>query len=295
MSGTDLLAVCPGPPHTRVDGCTAVETDGLTLWLGPRDGLRARMAPRHLARAAAARARRLETLLAWGPMLPALAGQRLDARGAIDFVRANRPALDRLLARIGDRVQVQVSVAWDPAKAPGRFGHDLDRARRDLAARIGARLEQAADEVLPLPVAPDGLLNRALLLPRTRLLALDAAVEEVDAIWTEGLAIRQIGPMPPVSFVSLALRRVAGRDVAAARARLGLTGAADDGAIEAARKALLRAGADPGETAAAAGIAAAAARLGGGRAHGFPLLSVWSEDRAGPAAAPGPEPAGATA
>jgi len=80
-----------------------------------------------------------------------------------------------------------------------------------------------------------------VLIKTTETLALDRAVEDIDAIWTEGLRVRQIGPSPAVSFCSLGWRRTTRKQARAAEALLGVDTNPDPEVIAAARKTRLKA------------------------------------------------------
>ena len=276
---TELLALVSPGDGPCPDGCRRVAGPGYDAVLEPAASAMRKLGRRRMLTRARDRALRMEALLpAGGVILPALPGQAVAAKDVDGLVRANRPDLDALAARARGCVQFQVSVTWDEALARARFG-DLDAARHRLSAAAEAPLSAVAAEVLGLPVAADGLINRAVLVPRSSIPALDDAVEAIDALWTEGLRIRQIGPMPPVSFCSLVVRRVPARAVAAARLALGIDGHADPALIDAARRARLRAGAAPDVIRTTAGIAAAAARRGPPEGD-LLLCDIWSEDRA---------------
>jgi hypothetical protein len=176
-------------------------------------------------------------------------------------------------------VQFQVTVRWMADRAPAAFGvQDQTALAAGLRARIADRLAATGAETVGLPVAADVLSNTAVLITRAQEAAFDAAVEDVDAIWTEGFAIRVIGPLPAVSFASLAIERVERNAIRAAQAAFGLTAAFDAAELKAARRTILM-GAEPGRREALgrqAEILACAARLG--RARGpVHVARIWSE------------------
>lgn len=216
---------------------------------------------RRRARAAAlvARQKALEALHACGDVLPALPGARLDPREAQAALAANRPAVDAGLAAVHGRAQRQATILWDLEAAPARFRDRLGGASgpdalaalaRELAAPMERGLRAASEAALSLPCdGPEMILNLALLGGREEDAALEAALEAADAVWTEGLRIRLIGPSPAIAFAAARLRRLRpGEAVAAARA-LGLDAEAlpQIPEIQAAFAGRIRAAAEAGE------------------------------------------------
>jgi len=116
-------------------------------------------------------------------------------------------------------------------------------------------------------------------VPLSGLEALSGVVEAIDAIWSEGLQIRQIGPAPVGSFVTLELDRISGPQAKkaliafgssagpAAERRAALLAAMDDMALREAIRAEAR-------------IAEAAARLPI-PAAGFSLARIRAEGLSG--------------
>ena len=104
---------------------------------------------------------------------------------------------------------------------------------------MGGLLAKASFDTTALPVAEDVLWNGALLVSKSGLTALDAAVEEVDAIWPEGLQIRQIGPAPVSSFALLDVEPVSAAQITAALCLLGLRSLGDHRDLAAARRSRL--------------------------------------------------------
>lgn len=285
MTRKQLAAILPGAVSGDLPkGASVVSAGGFSAVLMP--------VPRQLGRGRRAlliharqRQELLESLMAHAPVLPALTGTILPEKDVPRMLLANGPVLTRLAADLAGKVQYQVQVAWDAAAAPARFGADVGIAalRARLAGQCADLLHPVCDDLLPLPVQADVIFNAALLLGEAAMADLDCAVEAVDAIWSDGFAIRQIGPSPAVSFCSLGLRSVAPRAIRAARVALGLDGALDPAAIRTARRRCLMA-ADEG---AREPIKAAAELLDCVTAcpeaeAGFHKLFTWSEGRAGP-------------
>lgn len=238
MMRHELVALMPGaaptgmPPECRVvdaGGHFAVLARGRLLPLAGRADA---------VRDAAERARLLEALMQCGTVLPALPGQRLAAGEVPDLVAANLPLIDDLSRRLADRVQFQVTVRWAEDRAAAAFGvaetAALAALSASLSARIADRLAATGAEMIALPVAAGVLSNSALLIRRDAERALDAALEDIDAIWSEGFAIRAVGPYPAVTFASLVFDRI-GRS--AARDALTAFGLAEGFSAEALRSA----------------------------------------------------------
>lgn len=274
----ELLAIqSAGAARALPDGLTEIAQDGLAAILAPTR--RPRWPSRRtLLVAAAERQARLEALMPRGTVLPSLPETRIAPAEVPTMLSANAPLLRRQLDALADRVQYQVTVGWDAAVAAATFGAS-DTLAPELTARIEGLLTPVAEEIQPLPVDDKTLTNHVLLIRADRDAALDAAVEAVDALWTEGLRIRQLGPAPAVSFASLGLVRLGPRAIAQALARLGLDVLPDPETLRRARHAALKA-ADPEarpQVVRSAEILAAAARARGPSLH---LAYLWSEGRA---------------
>jgi hypothetical protein len=291
MRRTELVAIVrgDGPPDGHA-GCAVVRCEEHAAILRPAPILRA-TCRRAALKAAAEHARLLEGLMTYGTVLPALPGQRLRAPEVPRLIAANLPTLVGLEDRLSGRAQYQVSVAWQADRAPARFGIPQGRESAttfaalasDLRERIGAHLAAAAVETLALPVADGLIANHAVLVEREAEAALDATVERIDAIWSEGFTVRMIGPYPAVSFVSLMLERVEAPAVRAARAAFGLAPRFSAEALRQARRNALL-GAAPGardRVVWQAEVLACAARLGAldCTVH---VARIWSEGMTAP-------------
>jgi hypothetical protein len=286
MKRQDLIALMPGEgPPEAPPGCRLVAAHGhVAVLTRPRLLSLARRAD--MIRTAAERARVLEALLPHGTVLPVLPGQRVAEGEVPGLVAGNEPTLAALAERLGGRVQYQVTVRWSAKDAAERFGlaegAGTEAATAALAVslrtRIGDRLARAGVELLPLPVAGDVLSNLAILIARRSEAALDAAVEDIDAIWKEGFAIRMVGPYPGVTFGSLVFDRVGASAIRAAQAVFGLTAGFSEDALRVARRAvLMRSEADRhAALRRQADLLACVARTGAAHA---PLLvaRIWSE------------------
>ena len=235
---------------------------------------------RHLAQAVVRRQARLESLMLLGPVLPVRPGTLMTpdqaARAQADEVAALSSALDE----VAGRVQVQLTVDWNREAATDAFDRGPGVPLDDLAASLS---QEIADEIAPvvadaitLPRAgTDTLYAAVLMLDQARLWGLDAAVERIDAIWTEGLRLRLVGPAPVASFTMAAFAEVSAGDVQRAAAALGLAGTsplAPDALSTARRQALMQPGVDPAAIRDAADLLDRLSRRpGGGQAGGYML------------------------
>lgn len=290
MTG-ELLAVLHGTHSdncfadvsvTRADGYTAVHSSV------PAGAWR-RLNRRRVLRDTARRMALLEDLARIATVVPALPGSRLPPHAVPVFVRANRPVLESAVSHLKGRSQYQVVIAWDPLRAaaelaprllPGALDpYPVDAMRAAFTARVDALLHDVAVDEVALPQTQDIVVNRVLLVEESRVQVLEDALEAIDAIWSEGLSIRLVGPSPAVSLYSLAIRWIGADDVARARAHLGAPAGCDPSALAAARRQALRAGSDVDVVRDAEAWLAAHHRAGCPD-DGVHIASRWSEGRA---------------
>lgn len=291
MSTKDLIALMPGPPPPDLpQGLTIVQARGWTAFLArPAFGLLRRR--KALLRLAQKRQIWLEELLRAGTVLPALPGTRIAPDAVEPMVACNTDLLTSLATRLSGRAQYQIILRCDLDQAarilapqPGPF-HGY-RAPNSLQAALSDHLLtrlRALDgaEVIALPVAGDVVANCTLLLPRTGVFALDHALEEIDALWSAGFTLRQVGPSPAVSFASLGLKPVPRAVLTAAAASLGLGPEPAKDAIRAARnEALKQPGALPERIREAARLLTMSRALP--TPGPFHSAYVWAEGQAAP-------------
>ena len=288
MSRQELLAFMPGSVRAPAQpGLEAVPAGDYVAFFRDAPGLLARAARKRAIREASARARALEALLPLGTVLPVMPNTVVPRDHLPDIARANATLLDRLTARLENKVQFQVRIDWDATAAPARFGVDASERhilalRRRLEEAITTELDAEAEELQGLPLGPDGLSNHVILLDARRVDALDRAARTIDAFWTEGLAIHLVGPSPAVSFATITLERQTQRRIAAARELMGLaSGFAPEDLRAARRSALLAApGAAECVNDAAECLDTVLQLPHGGTPY---LARVWSEGRSSPA------------
>lgn len=295
MRQRDMVAVMPDqgalnlPPELIV-----ARADGIAVILAKR-GLQLRRGRKALAQAALRRQLWLEALLPQGTVLPALPGARLTEAEVPALVAANRALFDQLAKDLTGQVQFQLSILCDAKAAcaamqarpgPWRGATSAEQWTRAFDTHLRRQLGTVPlTGVEALPRAGDVVVNLAVLLPAAQEPLLDAILQEIDALWSDGLTIRLTGPSPAVSFASVGLKPVTRHALTAAAALLGLDGpAVRREAIQAARHSALKAGgAPPAEIRAAADCLARAQAL---EAPGpYPMAFVWSEGQTAPAQA----------
>lgn len=267
------------------EGLKCVQHAGYCVVLGKSHRQRLlRPTRKAMLRNAADRQRTLEKLMPFGTVLPVLPGMALTSTEAQSFISGNQPALDELSKTLRNMVQFQITVSWDEDQAVEHFGqaecYDLPAVRLQLAARFSEMLEEVSSDRIALPLGDGVILNTVVLLNNNHEAVLDQLVQKIDATWTEGLRIRQVGPSPALSFASIGVRRVRKSQVAAARAALDLPSVASvDDVAQARRRALKQATPEAWQLLKdAAQVATAVARSGANPPP--PLVYVWQEGRA---------------
>ena len=298
----EILALLPGRPDVPKNSGFAPVTAGdyTAVFVPATGGLKFGRALRR-SRLAAAPERQawLETLMRVGPVLPFAPGAELNFDEAEALVIANRELLDGLATRLSGRVQYQITVAWAEDRVLDQFraapeivglfqservsasavAGAVARLSDRLASVIASRLSAVSKEFAELPREAGLVSNSVLLIDAKDEPVLDAALEEVDTMWSDGFRIRQVGPSPATSFATLRLRRYGAREVHAAYDRLQLRPPTTDTAIRQSRRRLLRAPAPEVEAIRAAARLAAAACAFDEPASGVVLLDLWSEGR----------------
>ncbi|MEM9778538.1 MAG: GvpL/GvpF family gas vesicle protein [Pseudomonadota bacterium] len=206
----------------------------------------------------------LERLHRSGDVLPVQPGPPISLRTAERALIANAPVLAAALKGVAGREQFQVQVLWDQPQVMKRFRDSpeiaalrsakdvspvqlmsaLDRLRQRLAAEFEDMLTPAQQDHTSLPLDPEAgmILNMASLVRRSDTAKLEAALEQIDAVWPEGLRIRMIGPAPAAAFATLRLTEISRTERDKALATLGLTGDPTLAEVRATRRAALLSG-----------------------------------------------------
>lgn len=179
----------------------------------------------------------LEYLLEYGDVLPSQPGTALPPEWLGPFMAMNSTVFQASLAQFADLIQFQIVVSWDRKAARRRFGQpgqtlslrEVDAVARHYADGFQDQLAAMGVDFQPLPrTGQEMLLNVAVLVPRCGVAALDTALGAIDSVWSEGLSIRRIGPLPAVSFATLSIECPPVNEIRAAMRRLGITNTADD-------------------------------------------------------------------
>ncbi len=209
----------------------------------------------------------LEAILPHGPFIAAAPGARLhDDHDALGFIAANITSLRSALNAYGDKLQFQVSIAWDPvaaleeAKRRDDFGAIRRLAERDDRKALGRAIQRAMEaerisrgeryagmvaaavlDLIRLPLeSASAVLNAAVMVERADEARLDRALEAIDASWADALTIKCVGPLPALSFASITLERPEPAAIAAACARLGVDAAAEPTRVRDAYHAIMK-------------------------------------------------------
>jgi Gas vesicle synthesis protein GvpL/GvpF len=191
--------------------------------------------------------RQLEAAQVAGPVIPAaFANPLLDETEALRVLAVGHARLSQALEVFTNVRQYQIVIAWNPPIAvahcatQGSFreallaaGDDpVSRARAIQAlmeaerARLGAAalttLRSASLQLAQEPLGSEAMLvNAVVLVDTAREATFDAALEDVDASFPD-LSIKQLGPLPPVSFASITIARPKPSDIARAKVTLNL-------------------------------------------------------------------------
>jgi hypothetical protein len=235
---------------------------------------------RDAARAALDRTRHYEKVGVPGRILPVAPGAAIPIEEVAAVLAASETEIARAVDETGGASEFHLRVTWAEDRvlaafrdspelapvlaAPRVRAGDLAQAVTRLAGRLAAAMDaDLAATGLPRvdqPRGPGMLLHRALLVAEGQAGLLDETLAQIDALWSEGLSLRLIGPMPPVSFALFDAVRIDAARRNAAWSLLGPVGATGAAAIAAARRAALRRAAGPGT---ADAIRAAARDLAG--------------------------------
>ena len=191
--------------------------------------------------------RQLEAALVAGPIVPAaFANPLLDEIDALTVLAVGHQRFTEALQVFHTVRQYQITVSWNPATAIAHCAAHADfaaamrdvpadamargaairdfmeTARSKLGLEMIARLKGAAVELAQEPLGSDTMItNAVVLVDMNREAAFDAALEQIDASFPD-LAIKQLGPLPPVSFASLVIERPKAQDIVKAKLTLAI-------------------------------------------------------------------------
>jgi hypothetical protein len=198
----------------------------------------------------------VETLLDGSPVLPVKFGTLLADTDQVRSVLAlGRSDIRRAFELVGDRLEVDVAVTWEPANVFAEIAQDpeiaalktqaeqlppdqalsarialgrlvketFDGRRNQLRDALVAELTSCAARWRLNPVMDDGMvMNVACLVNAAEEEALEDRAFELDQRHSGHLQFRLIGPLPPYSFATVEARVVKPDDVAQAAVLLNL-------------------------------------------------------------------------
>ena len=186
--------------------------------------------------------RQLEAAQVAGPVIPAaFANPLLDDTEALRVLAVGHHRLSEALQVFDGVRQYQITVSWNPAIAVAHqaaqpafqaamaaatgdaaargaaFRNLMEATRSELGAAAVTRLRGASLRLAQEPLGSENMItNAVVLVEKTREAAFDTALEDIDASFPD-LAIKQLGPLPPVSFASLVIERPRAQDIAKAK------------------------------------------------------------------------------
>jgi hypothetical protein len=174
----------------------------------------------------------LEAIAVAAPVIPSAYGsERLTPEQTLALLTLHARDIGTSLEAFGALRQFQIEMRWKPeaamvhGRAQGWFnGIDpalaktnrkafgeavqkvMEEARLALGLEARAMLETVASDIVSLPLADEAMvLNAAVVIDPAKEIWLDKAVETIDALMPD-LAIRYQGPLPAVSFASIAVQ-----------------------------------------------------------------------------------------
>lgn len=302
MRAHTLIALIPeGPTGKPPAGLTWQRENSITAVMDevPSPVLRLALDRKSRLLAAAHYQRQLESLRGFGTVLPVKQSTDLRPLDALALIRANGPQLLELGATLQGLDQYQISVAWEQQGVLDHFReapelkplfsepkikvpaltHAVERLAIRLRRTILEKLANVASDLIELPCDAETLVNLVLVSPTHKVGALEGALASIDAIWTEGLRIRQIGPAAPASFATLHPRWISAAEIKGAFTCLQLPMESDIERVSVARKATLRAHRFTKSQVDLA-FRIATASINAGTGGGFFLCDVWRDGTA---------------
>ena len=177
-----------------------------------------------------------------------------DTREALDLLSQGRSRFADALASIQDKVEVEVAATWDVGQVLKEISKDKEvvQAREAIGSkgpptvedqvRLGQKVKTCMDrrreshrermmtflEPLWVDVADNAMvsdqmvMNVAFLVDRSRESELNAAIEQLDGLFGNELNFRVISPLPPYSFSTVEVTRLAATQVEDAKQVLHL-------------------------------------------------------------------------
>jgi len=269
MREYDLIAVLEGrhpfapAPNLQMPELQTIIQNGLTAVLSaiPRPPLRPAPSVAQQLQNGARQLALQTACMDMAPLLPVRLDTAVTLAGAKRLLMANQPFLDQLLTRYAGLAQVQIMASWQDAGLPTRFANEAARTdpraqslpwspdstaatrtsakqqvSRQISSMISARLATVVTQIAPLALTPGLVWSGIVLVPLQRLRDLTRALDQVSALWPEGLQIRQIGPDPVTAFATIDVVQVTATQIETALKAFWLHPAADHGQLAAARR-----------------------------------------------------------
>jgi hypothetical protein len=266
MAGTYLYAIIAGEhkhdlgPMGLPDGTAQVVTvpeHGLTAVVSEYQGPSFRDLPKaEFLRGLIIHQQVIERVMADYAILPVKYGTVLAAPAAVRAALAHfRVRLAGALEELGDAVEIDLIVTWDPGTIFAEIGREpaiatlaaavagrapqetlaariqvgqlvqeaLERRRQEYRRQIVDALVPVARDAQPNPLPADELvLNVAFLVERNGLSDFDAIVQRLGEELGSRLSFRYVGPLPPYSFAMAEFTQPDPDQIAAARQLLQL-------------------------------------------------------------------------
>lgn len=298
MKAHELICIVSGQitelPDTNTQ-CVNVGNYTAILSQAARRAIHLPLSRKQALRHAAQRQALFEALMRKGTVLVAKPQQWLSVSQAESCLKANANTFDALCQKLDGMCQFQVTVSWSEADVLSHFkaapelsevfasGNTTEailtasiaRLKARLSSQIRQMLEPAVADLIALPTVEGMLSNTVVLIRSEDEARLDTCVEAIDAIWSEGFSIRQIGPSAAGSFALLDLTWVSADDIAEAHRTLSLNlDAPREARVVARRAALMRPDVEPARIKKAAQTIEAFVP---GTEDGFHLVHVISE------------------
>ena len=193
------------PQRLRDQGVFLVEDDGRAAIVSELDEGPVEATRRNLL----AHADVVEQLHEDGVVLPARFGYVLESRDeALELL--GLPEVDELLERHEQTCELTLRGKYEESVLGEAVGEALaDRRARDEAFVLGALRPLLLDLVPGNPAGEFAAFDLALLVERNAVKTVEAKLEELAARLSPPLHFKLVGPLPPYSFVRLALPAVA--------------------------------------------------------------------------------------
>lgn len=206
----------------------------------------------------------VERVMEQRTVLPVRFGTILSSpQDALALLSQGQPRFASALAAMQDRVEIEVAATWDTRRVLQEIGKEEEvvRAREAIARRGQPTLEEqvrfgqmvkgcmdkrregyrermvgllrplCVDLASNVLVSDELVMNVAFLVDRSRQAEFDAGVHRLDELFQHEINFRMIGPLPPYTFSTVEVARLAPEQVDEARHALRLEGAISEAAV----------------------------------------------------------------